>query len=98
MQPGAREAPAALDCGYRNAEHLGDLAFVQTAEEPQLDDLPGLRMANAELPESFVEGEDLGRLGQSLLAGCVEWEVKGPACVLPAPCMFDEHSPHHQGS
>ena len=51
----------------------------------------------AELAECFVEDKDLGRLGPCHLGGCVEREMRLPPCVMPAPCMLDEHASHHQG-
>ena len=54
-------------------------------------------MAGAELPERFVQSEDVGGPGQAHLGGGFERKARHPIRVLLAPRMLDEHPSHHQG-
>ena len=58
-QPGACGLPVPLDGDHGDLQHLGDVLFAQTAEEPQFDNSRGARISRRQRRQQRVQIEQL---------------------------------------
>ena len=98
VEPGAREAPVALDRGRRELQDLRNLVGGQAAEEFELDDPALARIDGAELIERLVEDDDVHVRRLPGFIGVAEWNfphVPAPLAGGAVAGMVHENPPHH---
>ncbi len=100
VEPGAGEAPLALDGRQRHPHHLGDLGMAQAAEETQLHQPALVGIARGQTPHGIVELQDVERRLDAGRESVVEGDRPLPAAALLVAVtagVVDQQSAHRLG-